>query len=201
MKQYKHKNYDEYVQAQIEKNEKKLKLVWVKEREIISIVDRIKRYIPNPEFGLCHGVRNAWEVRKFKKLLKIKVLGTDIAPSVNSYENTIQWDFHEVKDEWINNVDFIYSNSFDHSYDPRMCLDKWMSCIKKKTGICFIHWMATNATEYDAADCFAASLKEYRKLFRRDYFILEEFGTRGRIIFAIKHKQENEVTQEKKDEN
>ena len=26
--------------------------------------------------------------------------------------------FPEVKPEWIGKADFIYSNSFDHSYDP-----------------------------------------------------------------------------------
>ena len=34
-------------------------------------------------------------------------------------------------------VDFIYSNSFDHSYDSEKCLDAWMSCLKKG-GICIL---------------------------------------------------------------
>ena len=87
-----------------------------------------------------------------------------------------------------NKVDFIYSNSFDHSYDPTMCLDKWMKCIKKGKGVCFIHWMSTNANKIDAADCFAATLKEFGDLFNKKYQVVEQFGRRGRIIFMIKHK-------------
>jgi hypothetical protein len=37
----------------------------------------------------------------------------------------------------VENVDFIYSNSFDHSYDPEKCLNAWMSCIKKG-GVCIL---------------------------------------------------------------
>jgi len=189
MKLYKHENYDEYVEAQIKKNVRKIEHVWVKEHELILISKKIKQHIPNPKFGICHGVRNSWETKKMKQLLNIEVLGTDIAPSATNFEYTIQWDFHDIKDEWRNNVDFIYSNSFDHSYDPKMCLDKWMKCIKKGKGICFIHWMITNSNhKVDAADCFAGTLKDYRKLFNKKYVVFEEFGYKHRKIFAIKHK-------------
>lgn len=189
MKLYKHDSYKDYKKAQIAKNELKIKHVWVKPHELNTISQKIKQYIPDASFGLCHGVRNAWEVKKLRQLLNIEVIGTDIAPSASQFENTIQWDFHEIKDEWRNNVDFIYSNSFDHSYDPEMCLDIWMKCIKKRKGLCFIHWMATNANKIDAADCFAAPLKEYRKMINKKYQVVEEFGGKGRVIFMIKHKE------------
>ena len=188
MKLYKHKNYDAYVKGQVRKNEKKIKHVWVKNNEITFVFNKIKKYIPNAKFGICHGVRNAWEVERFRSLLNIEVLGTDIAPSATKFANTIQWDFHKIKDEWKNTVDFIYSNSFDHSYDPEMCLDKWMKCIRKGSGVCFIHWMSTNANKIDEADCFAGTIKDYRKLINKNYKIIEEFGVKGRKIFAIKHK-------------
>jgi len=188
MRLYKHKNYKEYKKAQINKNTKKLDLVWVKPHEIKLISKKIKKYIPNASFGICHGVRNAWEVKQLRNILKIDILGTEIAPSATKFENTIQWDFHNLKDEWIGSVDFIYSNSFDHSYDPEKCLDVWMKCIKKGIGVCFIHWMSTNASTIDAADCFAASLKEYKDLFNKKYRVIDQFGKRGRIVFAIQHK-------------
>ena len=190
MKLYKYKNYDEYVKMQIIKNEKKIKLVWVKNHELILISKKIKQYIPGAKFGICHGVRNAWEVKRLKELLKIEILGTEIAPSATRFPNTIQWDFHKIKDEWKNNVYFIYRNSFDHSYDPIMSLDSWMKCIKKEKGICFIHWMKTNADKIDTADCFAGTIKDYRKMFNKKYKVVEEFGKKGRVVFAIKHKPE-----------
>jgi hypothetical protein len=188
MKLYKHDNYNEYVKAQIEKNKKKIGLVWVKDGELKLLVKRIRKNIPNASFGICHGVRNAWEVQRLRNYLKIDVIGTDIAPSAKNFPNTIQWDFHKIKKDWKNSVDFIYSNSFDHSYDPKMCLDKWMKCIRKNRGICFIHWMSTNAYNYDAADCFAGTLNDYRTLFNTKYKVVEEFGmNKHRRIFAIKH--------------
>lgn len=189
MKLYKHESYDEYVHAQVKKNERKINHVWVKSSEIVLITKKIKKHIPDVRFGICHGVRNSWEVKRFADLLNVDVLGTDIAPSANQFENTIQWDFHKIQKAWKNSVDFIYSNSFDHSFDPEMCLDKWMKCIRKSKGICFIHWMATNANhKLDAADCFSGTVRDYRTLFNKKYMILEEFGHRGRKIFAIKHK-------------
>ena len=190
MRLYKHKNHDEYVKAQILKNKKKMNHIWVKPHEINLIAKQVKKNIPGYKFGICHGVRNAWEVKQLRKILKINVIGTEISPSAKKFANTIQWDFHDIKDKWINNVDFIYSNSFDHSYDPEMCLDQWMKCIKKKKGICFIHWMSTNVVKIDAADCFAGSIKDYRKIINKKYIIAGEFGKKGRKIFMIKHKPE-----------
>jgi len=190
MKLFKHKNYDEYKKAQIWKNVGKLKLVWVKKKEIVLLVNHIKENIPNPKFGICHGVRNAWEVKQLRNLLGIEVIGTEISHTATQFENTIQWDFHETKDEWVDNVDFIYSNSFDHSYDPEMCLDKWMSCIKKD-GVCYIHWNYENSKPgaIDAADCFNATENDYRKLFSKKYKVINEFAPiKGRTIFSIKHK-------------
>jgi len=188
MRLYKHANHDEYVKAQIRKNEKKIDHVWVKKNEINMIVQQVRKHIPGFKFGICHGVRNAWEVKQLREILKIDVIGTEIAPSAKKFKNTIQWDFHNIKDEWVNSVDFIYSNSFDHSYDPKMCLDQWMKCIRKGVGICFIHWMSTNVVKIDAADCFAGSIKDYRKLINEKYVIIGELGKSGRKIFMIKHK-------------
>jgi hypothetical protein len=188
MKLFKHKNYNKYVNAQVKKNLLKLKNIWVKEEEIEIICTRIRK-IPGVFFGICHGVRNAWEVQRFRKILNINVIGTDISPTITAFPNSIQWDFHEIKDEWINNVDFIYSNSFDHSYNPSLCLDRWMSCIKKD-GLCFIQWMSTNVDKLDAADCFAATRKEYRDLFNEKYQVIDEIGSPHRIIFIIGHRKE-----------
>lgn len=187
MKLYKHENYKHYVKSQIKKNVRKIKLVWVKEKEIKLVCEKIKNMIPNISFGICHGVRNAWEVQKFREILGIEVIGTDISPTIKDFPNSIQWDFHEIKDEWVDKVDFIYSNSFDHSYDPSLCLDRWMKCIKKN-GLCFIHWVASNENTIDNADCFAASKEEYRKLFNINYDIVYELGSPRRTIFVIKHK-------------
>ncbi len=94
------------------------------------IADYIKINVPDLKFGLCHGTRTGDEQEYFRQFLGIDVLGTEISHTATEFPNTIEWDFHEAKEEWIGNVCFIFSNSLDHSYDPVACLQTWMKCIK-----------------------------------------------------------------------
>jgi hypothetical protein len=89
------------------------------------------------EFGICHGTRRGKEQEWFRKHLGCEVIGTEISDTAEQFPHTIQWDFHETKPEWVDAVDFIYSNSFDHSYDPEKCLNAWMSCVRRG-GICIL---------------------------------------------------------------
>jgi hypothetical protein len=130
-------DYEAYRQIQMAGNIRKIENVWVKEENISLLSDYIRRKVANVRFGLCHGTRRGKEQEWFRKYLNCEVIGTEISDTAADFPNTIQWDFHDVKPEWIDSVDFIYSNSFDHTYDPKKCLDAWMSCIAKD-GICII---------------------------------------------------------------
>ncbi len=124
-------DYEAYRIIQEEGNKRKLNRIWVIEDNIAYISNYIKSHIKNPRFGLCHGTRTGKEQEWFRKYIGCEVIGTEISSTAVNYPNTIQWDYHEVKPEWIDSVDFIYSNAFDHSYNPEKCLNAWMSCIKK----------------------------------------------------------------------
>jgi hypothetical protein len=130
-------DYERYRLVQIEGNKLKIESVWVLEENIAFLSNYIKNIIRVPQFGICHGTRRGKEQEWFSKYLGCKVIGTDISDTAQQFPNTIQWDFHEVKPEWLDTSDFIYSNSFDHSYDPEKCLNGWMRCIKKG-GVCII---------------------------------------------------------------
>lgn len=130
-------DYERYRRVQEEANKKKINSVWVIEENIAHLSSYVKSLVPDPRFGICHGTRRGKEQEWFRKYLGCEVIGTEISETATSFPNTIQWDFHEVKPEWINSVDFIYSNSFDHSYAPDKCLNAWMSCVKKG-GICIL---------------------------------------------------------------
>lgn len=157
--------YKKYKDAQIGLNVKKFKVVWVYEQEIEKISRYILNNISNTGFGLCHGSRNGAEVRFFNKYLpKFEVLGTDISHTAGKVENMIVWDFHGVKEEWVGNVDFIYTNSFDHTYDPYKCLKAWLSCLSDN-GVCFIHVNPISMKksldgDTNGEDCFSADNKE-----------------------------------------
>ena len=116
-RQHEFSSYDHYRRAQQLTNEAKRDSVWVRDPEIDFISRIIAARMPQVTFGICHGVRNGHEVERFRRLLKCDVIGTEISSSAEQYAHVIEWDFHDVKDEWLNSVDFIYSNSLDHSYD------------------------------------------------------------------------------------
>lgn len=130
-------DYKKYCKIQTEGNKRKLSNVWVLEENIAFLSEYIKNNAELPKFGICHGTRRGKEQEWFRKYLGCEVIGTEISDTAEQFPNTIQWDFHKIKPEWINTVDFIYSNSFDHSYNPEQCLNAWMSCIKKG-GLCII---------------------------------------------------------------
>lgn len=123
MKLYKYNNYDEYVAAQSAANKRKIHKVWVNPDTIKRIaVDTIQA-----DNVLCHGTRNGKEQILFKQAFPdAYVLGTEISDTASTFPYTIQHDFHEVNNEWINKFDIIYSNSWDHSYDPKKSLSTWI---------------------------------------------------------------------------
>ena len=146
MKLYKFDNYQEYKEVQVKGYNAKVNThSWVDTHAIRGLVSYIVDYNSDVSFGLCHGTRRGIEQEEFNKTFEqlgmdVTAIGTEIAKDAsNRFPSTIEWDFHEVKDEWINSVDFIFSNSFDHSYDPEKALDSWMSCLSEK-GLCFIEW-------------------------------------------------------------
>lgn len=130
-------DYETYRKVQIEGNKRKLGLVWVKEENIKFLSQYIKTLIAAPAFGICHGTRRGKEQEWFSKYLGCHVIGTEISDTAVQFPNTIQWDFHKTKPEWINAVDFIYSNSFDHSFNPEECLTAWMESLKPG-GVCIL---------------------------------------------------------------
>ena len=141
VKIFKYKNYTEYKETQIYFNKQKIDKVWADENTLKIIRDYLELNINSKKIeGLCHGSRNGFEQNFFnKENNKFKVLGTDISETALNYENSIVHDFHDEKKEWINNFDFIYSNSLDQSYDPQKALDVWLKQIKKDRFIILEH--------------------------------------------------------------
>ncbi len=166
---YQYENYEQYKKIQIDRNIKLLGDVWVSEENIKLLSDYLKKNVPNLKFGICHGTKRGKEQEWFRKYLGIEVIGTEISPTATQFPYTIEWDFHNAKKEWLNNVDFIYSNSFDHSYKLEECLDTWMSCVKKE-GVCILEWTSghTNSTKDDP---FAGTLEDYKKIITHKYCI------------------------------
>jgi hypothetical protein len=128
MKLYNYKNYREYEDSQKAAYHRKFNNIWAKEENIEAISNYIISEM-EPECALCHGVRQGYEIQWFKKYIPgLEVTGTDIGGSV--HDNIIEWDFNVSNSDWLHRFDFIYSNSFDHAYDPAHTFGIWTDQLK-----------------------------------------------------------------------
>jgi hypothetical protein len=151
-----HFDYERYRKTQILANKRKIDTVWVREENIRFLAEYLRESLRSPTFGLCHGTRRGLEQQWFRKYLGCEVIGTEISDTAAGFPDTIQWDFHDVKPEWIAATDFIYSNSLDHSYDPQKCLNAWVSCLRPEGLLIIEH--STDHVEARETDPFGARL-------------------------------------------
>jgi hypothetical protein len=189
MKLHKYANQDEYVKVQETWNKRKINLVWVSGATLDIVAEYIQKNMKDVRFGICHGTRRGVEQERLGELLGVEVIGTEISETATQFPFTIQWDFHNVKKEWLDNVSFIYSNSLDHSYDPDMAMKQWMSCLIKG-GFCFIDWSKEHGEDHvNDLDCFGATLDEMRG-FLRKFGEVEELPVVDQrvnhIVFVVK---------------
>jgi hypothetical protein len=140
-------DYELYKEIQTIGNKGKIKRVFVAEKNILYLCRELEKIIPRIDFVLCHGTRNAAEQKFFKAALSkpAEIIGTEISDTANQFPMTIEWDFHEVKPEWLGAADIIYSNSFDHSYDPDKLFSAWLSCLRPE-GVMVLEWTKAHAT-------------------------------------------------------
>jgi len=158
MRIHKYNSIEEYKKIQEDGNKRKIDCVFVNNKVVETISKYIKEKIPNPSFGICHGTRRGVEQSLFSKNTGATVIGTEISSTATQFPDTIQWDFHDTKPEWINNIDFIYSNSIDHSHTPELALSQWLKCLNDN-GMCFIEYTVFNK-HFSELDCFAANKVE-----------------------------------------
>jgi hypothetical protein len=151
-------DYERYRSIQEQGNKTKIDQVWVIEENIAFLADYLRKQLSDIKFGICHGTRRGKEQEWFRKYLRCEVIGTELSETAKNFPHTICWDFHNTKPEWIGKVDFIYSNSFDHSYDPESCLNTWMRCLRVG-GFCIIEHTSSHAPKAaDELDPFGADI-------------------------------------------
>jgi hypothetical protein len=153
---------ERYKKVQIDGNKRKLDRVWVSEENIRFLSDYIRKELKRPPAcGLCHGTRRGIEQAEFRKNLGCEVTGTEISDTADQFPYTIRWDFHHVKPEWVKAMDFIYSNSLDHSHSPRECLEAWVSCLRED-GMLFLEKASDSDSEMvSELDPFGADLDQF----------------------------------------
>jgi hypothetical protein len=152
-------DYERYKQVQQEGNLQKLENNWVLEGNIKFLSDYLKNTISPISFGICHGTRRGNEQKWFRDCLHCEVIGTEISDSASQFPHTIQWDFHKSNPDWLGKADFIYSNSFDHSFNPEACLNTWIDSLKIG-GLCILEHSNLHAPEgANELDPFGAEIE------------------------------------------
>ena len=157
MKIYEYESYEEYVEAQTEANKRKIRNVWVRK----DILKLLKLYKIKADVILCHGTRNAAEQKYLKEIYPnaTEVVGTEISETASQFPFTIQHDFHEELPEFTGRCDIVYSNSFDHSYDPDKCLKTWSSQLNG-SGYLFLELMIGYENRSKSSDPLSITRKE-----------------------------------------
>ena len=188
VKIYKYKDYKEYKDTQIHFNKKKINKIWADEETLKKIVIFLNE---NTDLdiikGICHGSRNGFEQNFFNKDKKFEVIGTDISDTAKDYENSYIHDFHDEKNEWLNNFDFVYSNSLDQSFDPKKALQIWLDQIKQNRFIIIEHTDQHGVISSGKMDPFGVEANFF------PYLLTEWFGhlISIKIIKGVKKNKNN----------
>ena len=136
MKLYQYKSYTAYTEAQRLANREKYDMSWASADNIKAIAKYLKPR--HPLLGLCHGARNGSEVRFFNKFLpKCQTWGTDLGAS--NAPGMVVWDFNYPREGWLGKFDFLYSNSFDHAFDPEITFKVWRNQVRPG-GVIILEW-------------------------------------------------------------
>lgn len=139
--------YESYKKVQILHNKRKIDEVWADDTTLIAIANYLQETDCHVQEGICHGTRRGYEQAKFSELLDCPVVGTEISDTASQFPDTLQWDFHDQKPEWIGNFSFVYSNSLDQAFDPRKALSSWVGQLKPH-GLLFLDYTMAHSPEH-----------------------------------------------------
>jgi hypothetical protein len=114
-------------------NKQKINKVWADQNILNFIINNVRESFPKDKnlSGICHGTRTGFEQKYISDNTGWVVIGTEISDTAANYPNTLKWDFHLQRPEFLDNFNFVYSNSLDHSYDPRSALTTWLAQLVK----------------------------------------------------------------------
>lgn len=156
-------SYEDYVKTQKEGFKAKIDTVFVQQVNIAAIASYSLSRGPVASV-LCHGTRNGAEQRFFRSALPdAAVLGTEIGDGASQFPDTIEWDFHNTKPEWIGAWDLIYSNSWDHAAEPDRAIKAWASCLSRNGILILEHTNLHTVRQVRDLDPFGASFSRLIK--------------------------------------
>ena len=165
-------DYERYRAIQTAGNRAKIEHVFADEATCRTIRDEIVREGVEVRRMLCHGSRNGTELSWFKAAFaevggEPEVIGTDISDTATRFPGMVQWDFHEVRDDWVGAFDVVYTNSHDHAYDPAKAFHAWVGQLAPGGRLVVEHTMAHAPGAVNELDPFGVDPALF------PYFVLE----------------------------
>ncbi|WP_291209036.1 class I SAM-dependent methyltransferase [Hyphomonas sp.] len=159
-------DYEAYRRVQSEGNRLKLQHVFTNGRMIRQIARHARRRVSGGVHSvLCHGSRNGAELRWFaEQFPNAEVLGTDIAETASQFPNTIQWDFHDIRDDWRGKWNVVYTNSWDHAMEPERAFRAWAESLAPGGILYLEHGSGHDVDGTNALDLFGASRAKLRDM-------------------------------------
>ena len=180
-------DYDTYRDVQVAGNKAKLKMQYVKESHVRILSDYLAEALGEIAFGICHGTRRGAEQAWFRRHLpgSPNVIGTEISDTATDFPDTVQWDFHDANADWSGRADFVYSNSWDHAFDPERAFAAWLDALRPG-GLMLLDYTRGQAPDAaNALDPFGTTLEA---LTRR---LTEAFGDRARLLPVLDTRKAN----------
>jgi hypothetical protein len=182
-----------YVQIQTKTNEFKRTRVFASEENIDLICSFIrKRFNDKPINLLCHGTRNGFEQKIFRKYLPVnsEVVGSELSSSAFDYADTVVWDFNILNPDWENKFDVLYSNSHDHSFNLRDTLQVWINSLNENGIIILEHSIAHEWFKKSEPSALKFETLPFLLLdwFKGQVFVSEIFNAPKFHISSIRHK-------------
>lgn len=154
-------DYERYKKVQVVANKLKHGNVFAKKENIRYLAQRFKPYNV-----LCHGVRNGAEIDYFISGhvgYAPYTIGTDIAPSDHPF--VTQHDMHEPIP--LNKFELVYSNSWDHSYDPEKMFNVWAEQVSPNGHMVLEHTSLHCPSHANERDPFGATREQLVALLKR----------------------------------
>jgi len=168
---YQYPDYETYREIQNDGNQRKINWQFVPERHILLCAKFVDETVGPVKLGLCHGTRSGKEQVWFANGLmgKPTVIGTEISDNATDFPNTVQWDFHDENPEWEGKADFVYSNSWDHAFDPMRAIGSWFRSLKSGGVLLVDHTNGHTARKANKLDSFGIKRGRFQRLLRTQF--------------------------------
>ena len=178
---YEYPDYDTYRAVQIAGNKAKITAQYVPKSHIFALGIYLRETLPGIGFGICHGTRSGREQTWFRRKLPgpPEVIGTEISDTAGQFPLTVQWDFHDENPEWEGRADFVYSNSWDHAYDPGRAFRAWAKSLKPGGLMLLDHTAGQTPEATNPLDPFGATWGALQRI------LVQELDGLGELLFPI----------------